>query len=373
MESTLLHPLCGSNLITFLRAFARPRPLCWQKLPVGFIAAASVLGRFPFYQFERLSQARAIIQTPLPAEPIFIIGHWRSGTTHLHNLISQDSQFGSISFLQTALPWDFIGQVNLSQKILRKKLPDDRGMDKVKLTIDSPQEEEMALGNMGPLCYYYCYYFPREIEEHFNRAVLFNGVSSSEIKNFENNYCYLLKKLTLFHGDKKKLLLKNPANTGRIRWLRSIFPGAKFIHIHRNPYTVYASTLKHFNRTMTAFAWQPYEGIDFNKITLRHYRLLMQRYLDERSTIPPENLIEVSMDEVEKDAPGVIDNIYRKFSLSNRDRALEAINSYCEGQRNYRKNSYVLSGDQVANINKHWDFTLKEYDYGMPGEIKVEN
>ena len=161
---------------------------------MGLIITASVLARFPFYQFERFIHSNAINDIVLPSDPIFIIGHWRSGTTHLHNLLSQDPQFGSINFLQTALPWDFIGQVKLSKKILKYFLPKNRGMDNVKLTIDTPQEEEMALGNMGSLCYYYCYYFPHEIENHFDRAVLFKGISTEDLKRFENNFRYLLKK-----------------------------------------------------------------------------------------------------------------------------------------------------------------------------------
>ena len=339
---------------------------------MGLIATASVLARFPFYQFEQLIHSRAINEVELPSDPIFIIGHWRSGTTYLHNLISQDSQFGSVNFLQTALPWDFIGQVKLSQKILRRSLPENRGMDNVELTIDTPQEEEMALGNMGPLCYYYCYYFPQEIEEHFDRAVLFKGVSADSLEHFEKIYRYLLKKLTLFHGLNKTLLLKNPANTGRIRWLLRLFPNARFIHLHRNSYTVFSSTLKHFQRTMAAFAWQSYEGIDFEKITLRHYRLLMQRYLDDRSSIPSENLYELSMDAVENDAIMEIDKIYRHFSLPNRESALEAINSYNEKLSNYRKNSYSMTREQITKIRKHWDFVLKEFGYELPNEIAVK-
>ena len=369
----MLHPLGGSNLTTLLRAFCRPQPLSWRKLPMGLITTASVLARFPFYQFERLIHSRAINDIELPSDPIFIIGHWRSGTTHLHNLLSQDPQFGSINFLQTALPWDFIGQVRLSKKILSRSLPENRGMDNVKLTIDTPQEEEMALGNMGPLCYYYCYYFPQEIEDHFDRAVLLEGISTDDLQRFENNFRYLLKKLTLFHGLNKRLLLKNPANTGRIRWLRQLYPNAKFIHIHRNSYSVFSSTLKHYQRTLSAFAWQSYKGIDFEKITLRHYRLLMQRYFDDRASIPPENFYELSLDAVENDAIREIDKIYQHFSLPNRVSALEFIDSYNKKLSNYRKNSYSLTQSQISNVLKHWDFVLKEYGYDVPDEIEVKD
>ncbi len=340
---------------------------------MGLIITASVLARFPFYQFERFIHSNAINDIVLPSDPIFIIGHWRSGTTHLHNLLSQDPQFGSINFLQTALPWDFIGQVKLSKKILKYFLPKNRGMDNVKLTIDTPQEEEMALGNMGSLCYYYCYYFPHEIENHFDRAVLFKGISTEDLKRFENNFRYLLKKITLFHGLNKRLLLKNPANTGRIRWLRKLYPNAKFIHIHRNSYSVFSSTLKHFHRTMAAFACQSYRNIDFEKITLRHYRLLMQRYFKDRNSIPAENLYELSLDAVENNAVMEIDKIYQHFSLPNRVNALDSIKYYIKKLGNYKKNSYTLTKNQISNVNKDWDFVLKEYGYNIPNKIEVED
>ena len=35
--------------------------------------------------------------------PLFIIGHWRSGTTHLQNLMNCDPQFGRVTLLQAAM------------------------------------------------------------------------------------------------------------------------------------------------------------------------------------------------------------------------------------------------------------------------------
>ena len=33
-------------------------------------------------------------------QPVFVIGHWRSGTTHLHYLLSQDQQFSYLEAFQ---------------------------------------------------------------------------------------------------------------------------------------------------------------------------------------------------------------------------------------------------------------------------------
>lgn len=38
-----------------------------------------------------LINGRAIASQPLHPQPVFILGHPRTGTTHLHNLLSQDT------------------------------------------------------------------------------------------------------------------------------------------------------------------------------------------------------------------------------------------------------------------------------------------
>ncbi|MCD8529275.1 MAG: sulfotransferase, partial [Chitinophagales bacterium] len=34
-------------------------------------------------------------------QPVFILGHWRSGTTHLHYILHHDPQFGTLSNYQS--------------------------------------------------------------------------------------------------------------------------------------------------------------------------------------------------------------------------------------------------------------------------------
>ncbi|HID25565.1 MAG TPA: hypothetical protein EYP23_03780 [Thermoplasmata archaeon] len=46
----------------------------------------------------------------------------------------------------------------------------------------------------------------------------------------EKTCVYLLKKVMVYRNG-KQLVLKNPANTGRVKLLFEMFPKAKFIHI----------------------------------------------------------------------------------------------------------------------------------------------
>ena len=40
--------------------------------------------------------------------PLFILGHYRSGTTHLHNLLALDPQFAAPTFFQALNPHTFL-------------------------------------------------------------------------------------------------------------------------------------------------------------------------------------------------------------------------------------------------------------------------
>lgn len=41
----------------------------------------------------RVLYSQAVARQPLHPEPVFILGHPRTGTTHLHNLLSRDPAF----------------------------------------------------------------------------------------------------------------------------------------------------------------------------------------------------------------------------------------------------------------------------------------
>ncbi len=332
----------------------------------------AVILRFPFYRWERLMHDRGIEETEIEKDPIFIVGHWRSGTTYLHNLLSQDPQFAWISFLQTAMPWDFLGKLKIAPPIIEKILPETRGMDNVRLSLDSPQEEEMALGNMGLLCYYYCYYFPRHFREIYRRSILLEGVGKEELEEFAYTYNYLLKKLAYSEENRgKRLLLKNPAATARIPWLRSVFPKAKFIHIVRNPFEVFCSTVRHFGRTMPAFAWQNWKDLDFEEITLENYELIMRRFLRDRNSLSTDCFFELKYESLERNPMDAVEEIYDHFRLEKKMGGLSQISAYVESERAYRKNVYTIGKPQIEAIRERWAFSLQEWKYDLPPGITV--
>ena len=87
---------------------------------------------------------KKIAETTINPRPIFILGHPRTGTTHLHTLLALDtSQFGVPSTFHVGFPSSFLFTHRFAWA-MAGILDKTRPMDNVALTFDSPQEDELA-------------------------------------------------------------------------------------------------------------------------------------------------------------------------------------------------------------------------------------
>lgn len=128
------------------------------------ILIVSTLG-IPFRMFEHWKFRKRIKFTDINNPPIFILGHWRSGTTHLHNLLTQDPQFGYITMLEASFPKSFL-ITNFFKFFMKSFLPKKRPMDNMEMGLYFPQEEEMAISNLIPFSFYNALYFPEKLMEN---------------------------------------------------------------------------------------------------------------------------------------------------------------------------------------------------------------
>ena len=73
-------------------------------LPRAALVTLITLGTSPLRAFESVCYGRAVRKAVVHPSPVFIIGHWRTGTTHLHNLLTKDTNHGYISMFQAFAP-----------------------------------------------------------------------------------------------------------------------------------------------------------------------------------------------------------------------------------------------------------------------------
>lgn len=332
---------------------------------VIFINTISIVG-IPFRIRENFLYKQKIERTRVQSPPIFIIGHWRSGTTHLHNLLCQDPQFGYISMLEASFPKSFMSN-SFFKYFMSEFLPETRPMDNMKMGVDETQEDEMALGNIFPYTLYNAWYFPKRMMEFYYRYVRFRNIPKKTIRSWKQGYDYLIRKTTL-NMEGKQILLKNPANTARIKFLLTLYPDAKFIHIYRNPYIVYLSTRHFYKKTMEKFMFQNVSSDLIERNFIKIYEDMMKCYFNEKKLIPKENLVEVKFEELEQDPINQLNKIYSTFNLSGFEINKERFSRYLEGLKNYKKNIFQLKDRDLDIVRKYWSFTINKWNYKVPGQ-----
>lgn len=355
-------PLAGSSFTNWIGLLIENRGVDFQYIPraiyISFMSFISIPNRI----FENILFGEKIKNVRIDQPPIFIIGHWRSGTTYCHNVLSQDPNLGYVSSLQAWTPGIFLGSRPIAQFVLGSNLPKTRPMDNIRLSTDSPQEEEYALGNMSPYCFYHGWYFPRNMKEYFRKFVLFEDPYHEVQDKWKKVYLKILKQATL-NMEGKRLAIKNPTNTARINLLLEMFPNAKFIHIYRNPCHVYASTKKMYQNLLRLFSLQHISSQEIEKNIISFYRQTMQKYLAEKEKIPESNLIEIKYEDFELDPIKYMKEIYEKFDIPNFVEAKPYFESYIQSQQKYQKNNYVLDEEILQKVNKNWGFALEEFNY----------
>lgn len=308
--------------------------------------------------------ARTLQDQPLQHDPVFILGHWRSGTTFVHNVMACDKHFGYCTTYQTVFPHLMMWGQPFFKKTMSWLMPDHRPTDNMELAVDLPQEEEFALSNMTACNYYNFWFFPQAMQEYADKYLLMNDITDDELHEFEEAFIKLIK-VSLWNTGGTQFLSKNPPHTGRVRELVKLFPNAKFIYLMRNPYTVFESTRSFYNNTIKPLMLQPISPEELERNILSIYAKLYHKYEADKSCIPAGNLIEVKFEDFEADAMAMTQKIYETLSIPGFDEARPAIEAYVGGKKGYKKNKYKYDQRTVQLVQDNWSFALNDWDYHL--------
>jgi hypothetical protein len=240
--------LCGMTLGAWLRLVADNRyavdPPYWPR--AAMVTGASIQNSL-FRWWEHWRYDAAIAATR-PEPPLFVLGIWRSGTTHLHNLLARDPRLAYPNFFEVFYPYTFLSTAWFNRALLAYFLPERRPQDNVRMGLDEPQEDEFALNCLTQMSWVLMWTFPRRAA-HYERFLTFRSATKDEIVRWQQALKFFVQKLTCRHG-RRPLVLKSPAHTGRIKLLLEVFPDARFVR-YRRPYDVPIDV----NSALKALCW----------------------------------------------------------------------------------------------------------------------
>jgi len=363
-KKTMQHPLFGISTKNWIQVLKNNKGVDYDYFSRGIFITLSSIFTSPARFLFKMKYGSKIENAEIKNPPVIIVGHWRSGTTYLHELLGQDPQFCYISLWHTLLPDSFL-ILNPTKKFLSNFLPKTRPMDSIEVDIDGPYEEEAGLATLMPWSFFHCLHFPKNADEQYKRSIHFDGLTDEEKNHWKQTYLKFMKTVT-FDNNGKRLLIKNPANTGRIKALIDIFPDARFIHIYRNPYKVYLSTIKMRNRVLDKLALQKGSKDEIETQVIDYYIRVMNSYFETEKLIPKENLIDIKYEDLVKDPIKQVKTIYSKLRLPGIEKALPEMQKYLDRKADYKVNVYSIDKKILKRVKDNWSFTIDRWGYKPP-------
>jgi len=364
-RTPFFHPLAMNSWRLWRRLHRAWGPAGPESRLRALFVAFSAVATGPIRVLERATFDYKLADYEIEEPPLFVLGHWRSGTTLLHNLLAHDPQFAYITTYQTLMPKScWVGRHTL-RHVVDFMMPPTRPMDEIAINVDSPQEEEYALCNITPCSFYQAFYFPQFAREFFQRYVLMDGISEAEREEGRRAYRYTLRKVSYLNGG-KPLVLKNPASMGRLPELLRMFPNARFVCIHRNPYQVFKSTKHLYTRVFETVGLQRVAPEYIEQFVLDAYRDLMTKYESDRTLIPEGNLVEVRCEDLEAEPMRVIEHVYDTLKLPAWETAQPAIAAYLASLPEHQRNEYRMTTEDIEKIERHWHDALDRWPYARP-------
>lgn len=332
----------------------------WHR--AAFISAVSMLNAWHRKREERLF-AEKIRETKITQPPLFILGHWRSGTTHLHNLLAQDDElFAYPNTYQVINPHTFLTTEETNTRRFAWLLPSKRPMDNMALSFKSPQEDEFAPLLTCLMSSYLGVTFPRH-EGKYAKFLTFRDASSEERAEWKAAFEWFLKKLT-FKYPERSLLLKSPPHTARIRLLLEMFPDAKFIHIHRDPITVFQSFRHYYDTAMWHTYLQKPDRSRVDAEIISRYQIIFDAFFADCKLIPKNHFHEVSFANLERNPIAVCRDIYKQLDLPDFNFAKTKIAAYIATLQGYEKNNFFpLTYAEKNRLREAWSPYYQQWGY----------
>ncbi|MEX0675750.1 MAG: sulfotransferase [Pirellulales bacterium] len=351
--------LLGSWIRLVLRNRARIGITRW---PLASTITTATMMNSALRPLQELLMRRYIDRTQIKDAPIFIIGHWRSGTTLLHELLVLDGRYTYPTTYECLAPNHFLISARVLTR-LRFLLPGKRPMDNMSAGWNRPQEDEFALCNMGLPSPYLTMAFPNSAPVYTEYLTL-EGLDQQEVDRWKSALEWFLKRVTL--RDPKRIILKSPPHTGRIKTLLELFPDARFVHIVRDPYTLFSSTVRLWKTLYKFEALQEptYAGLD--EYVFSCFEKMYEKFNRDRALVAQSRLFEVRYEDLVRDPIEQMRALYEHLELGEFETALPKLQTYFKDHEGYRVSTYRISDELREQIDRRWGKYMRRYGYCQP-------
>lgn len=311
---------------------------------------------------ERVVYGRDVARTEFVEPPVFVIGHWRTGTTWLHELLTLDERSTWPTTFQCFEPNHFL----LTEKVLRWRwlIPSRRPMDNMEMGFDRPQEDEFALAILGQPSPYLTIAFPNRTD-HDEAYYGLEDLPPSAREAWKRTFLRFLRRVHFQRPG--RLVLKSPTHSFRIPTLLELFPDARFVHIVRDPRVVFPSTIHLWKSLHTAQGLQRPHFRGLEERVYSTFLHLYERIEAGRKLLDPRRFFEVRYEDLVADPAGQMRELYEHLELGGFEAMLPRMEAYLDERSDYQTNRYELPDAERAEIERRWGAVIHRYGYDEDG------
>ena len=351
----------GIDFIAWSRLLIRNRceVSLWRVPQVMLITLVAVLNTC-LRGIELVRFGSAVRAVELHDDPVFIIGHWRTGTTMLHELLALDPRHRCPTTYESLSPNHILLSEPLVRRFAGRLLPRTRPFDNMRMSFDRPQEDEAALSLRGQPSPFLTVAFPRHAVQD-PAYITLEGLTPKQLSAWKARLTWYLR--LLLYKRPGRLVLKSPQHTYRVPVLQEMFPRAKFIHIVRDPFVVFPSTV-HFWRTM----YERY-GLQDDDLKTVEERVLVgleqmhARLEATRQQIDADRFFELKYEDLIARPIEQMELLYKLLDLGDFAVCRPAMEKYAQRSQRYRTNQYELDEATRATIRNRWSAYIEKYGY----------
>ncbi len=288
--------------------------------------------------------------------PIFICGLPRTGTTHLHNLLSSDSALRSLPYWESVepvlseserptpgAPDPRLARTEMSLSFLDVAMPEFKRMHE--MTVDHVHEEiqllaidfsTMLFETIAPIPTWRDHYLARDQTP---------------------SYAYLKRILQAMQWARggSRWILKSPQHLEQFGVVADVFPDATFVVTHRDPVSVTASMI-----TMIAYSARlGHEEVDLGWIGsywADRLERMLRSCVEHRDLLPDVRTIDVRFDEFMADDLAMVRRIYALAGQPMSDAADAAMRQFMHAHPRGRHGGVIydlaefgLSADELRH------------------------
>jgi hypothetical protein len=240
------------------------------------------------------------------AAPVFIIGLPRTGTTHLHGLISEDAAN------RAPLTWEVMypATSRSTDEIARARAQTDARLGWADRFAPEFMRIHPIAADLPQECIAITAQAFMSIQFHTTHDV---PSYQDWLENASQRLAFDFHHRFLQHLQAKspgsRWVLKAPGHLFALEGLLERYPDARIIHTHRDPLRVMASMASHATVLRRAFS----DSADPLKIAADwadRWARALEKFLAVRDRAPPSQFLDVNFESIESDSIGTVERVY---------------------------------------------------------------